>query len=547
MKRKLLKTLALAVMVAGGWSQAWAGDFIEDATTIKVANTETSATSGDKKTLTFTANGNDAAIEFTFTGKTVTPGEIFGVVESNCSSNDTKCRFRNLTLGGTALEDKAAGNTTKITLDNGNTLVICSILSNSIGETLGNYYANNVDNTSFALTYARAYVGTTSGSSITVNRIGVYTLGEILTLYPELKTKNWQINHQYRLLNDGSNNANNSQTNNGTDNGWIETKNNASAITTLAGCKLFVKAVDPANIPDNYKYFYFRFLQPTEATTEDIFTDVKDDVTLMLSFGVSGSNPHVMAKLPTMHKKIIDFDRNMFNYTFVDGIAPSAITKVDVKGSQTTNYATFSRKLKAGFNSCAMPFKKIASASDVPVGITFYKVKQLSGDAVQFEKITAPTDNNTFTDGTNWTPVIIKAEKAGVYTFVGRDGIADLSGYKAKTVGGSDNKVFWVGSFVNEVPTGDYASTTNYGITADGTSFAQMGSGVKTTYYRAFLADNRGSSARALALSFGDEATAISSIEAAKADNGYYNLSGQRVEKPTKGLYIVNGKKVIIK
>ena len=29
--------------------------------------------------------------------------------------------------------------------------------------------------------------------------------------------------------------------------------------------------------------------------------------------------------------------------------------------------------------------------------------------------------------------------------------------------------------------------------------------------------------------------------------NGYYNLNGQRVAKPTKGLYIVNGKKVVIK
>jgi len=28
---------------------------------------------------------------------------------------------------------------------------------------------------------------------------------------------------------------------------------------------------------------------------------------------------------------------------------------------------------------------------------------------------------------------------------------------------------------------------------------------------------------------------------------GIYNLSGQRVDNPTKGLYIVNGKKVVMK
>ena len=139
-----------------------------------------------------------------------------------------------------------------------------------------------------------------------------------------------------------------------------------------------------------------------------------------------------------------------------------------------------------------------------------------SDSKVTFTKITEPTANNSFTDGTNWTPVIIKAETAGVYTFVGRDGIADLSGYKAKSVGNSSDQVKFVGSFVNEVPSGDYASTTNYGITTDGTSFAKMGSSVKTTYYRAFIADGRHSSARELSLSFDDEATGISETLSAK-------------------------------
>jgi len=50
-----------------------------------------------------------------------------------------------------------------------------------------------------------------------------------------------------------------------------------------------------------------------------------------------------------------------------------------------------------------------------------------------------------------------------------------------------------------------------------------------------------------LALSFGDT-TGINAVEAKKAENGvYYNLAGQQVAQPTKGLYIVNGKKVIIK
>ena len=45
-----------------------------------------------------------------------------------------------------------------------------------------------------------------------------------------------------------------------------------------------------------------------------------------------------------------------------------------------------------------------------------------------------------------------------------------------------------------------------------------------------------------------DDATAISEVEATKSNtNGFYNLAGQRVAQPTKGLYIVNGRKVVMK
>ncbi len=46
---------------------------------------------------------------------------------------------------------------------------------------------------------------------------------------------------------------------------------------------------------------------------------------------------------------------------------------------------------------------------------------------------------------------------------------------------------------------------------------------------------------------FGGEATAIEAVKSAKNDGEFFNLAGQRVAQPTKGLYIVNGKKVVIK
>ena len=54
--------------------------------------------------------------------------------------------------------------------------------------------------------------------------------------------------------------------------------------------------------------------------------------------------------------------------------------------------------------------------------------------------------------------------------------------------------------------------------------------------------------AHSLEINFDNGTTAIKAVEAKKAENGvFYNLAGQQVAQPQKGLYIVNGKKVVIK
>ena len=66
---------------------------------------------------------------------------------------------------------------------------------------------------------------------------------------------------------------------------------------------------------------------------------------------------------------------------------------------------------------------------------------------------------------------------------------------------------------------------------------------------KAYLNIAVGAGARSLEMSFDDnDVTAIESVtKTQKADGQYFNLAGQRVAQPTKGLYIVNGKKVIMK
>ena len=53
-------------------------------------------------------------------------------------------------------------------------------------------------------------------------------------------------------------------------------------------------------------------------------------------------------------------------------------------------------------------------------------------------------------------------------------------------------------------------------------------------------------------LMFGAEVSSTDGIQTLKVQQGtddgiFYNLQGQRVDNPTKGLYIVNGKKVVMK
>ena len=56
-----------------------------------------------------------------------------------------------------------------------------------------------------------------------------------------------------------------------------------------------------------------------------------------------------------------------------------------------------------------------------------------------------------------------------------------------------------------------------------------------------------GARIRNLSITISDGTTAINAVENEQGESVIYNLRGQRVENPTKGLYIINGKKVLIK
>lgn len=62
---------------------------------------------------------------------------------------------------------------------------------------------------------------------------------------------------------------------------------------------------------------------------------------------------------------------------------------------------------------------------------------------------------------------------------------------------------------------------------------------------KAYLEVSKGTAAKFFCLD--GEATGINSVKTAKADGAYYTLEGVKTTKPVKGLYIHNGKKIVVK
>ena len=75
--------------------------------------------------------------------------------------------------------------------------------------------------------------------------------------------------------------------------------------------------------------------------------------------------------------------------------------------------------------------------------------------------------------------------------------------------------------------------------------FALVENGVVIPAGKAYLEVTKGSAAKFFGLD--GEATGINSVKTAKADGAYYTLEGVKTTKPVKGLYIHNGKKIVVK
>lgn len=160
-------------------------------------------------------------------------------------------------------------------------------------------------------------------------------------------------------------------------------------------------------------------------------------------------------------------------------------------------------------------------------GVTAYKVSAIGADNVTLEEVTkAPAG----------TPLVLQAA-AGNYCLNIVASAAEVTGNQL------------------QISTGNATTDDSYKVYALASKgdpavvgFYQVKAGTKVPAGKCYLSVAKTSAPEFLGFDFNGEATGISQIENGKLRiENVYDLQSRKVAQPTKGLYIVNGRKVVIK
>ena len=187
--------------------------------------------------------------------------------------------------------------------------------------------------------------------------------------------------------------------------------------------------------------------------------------------------------------------------------------------------------------------------------LLFLAVMLLTGCSKDSEVMAQTMTQKLYITIDNKTLSVELVDNAATQTLVTALQEGDIT-YEAHDYGGFEK----VGALGRSLPTSDTQTTTQAGdvILYSGNQIVLFYGSNSWSYTRlgrieystqaeleSFLKAGQGNVTVKLSLSSG--ATAINGIRSISADDGtYYSLNGQRVEHPTKGMFIRNGKKVII-
>lgn len=159
---------------------------------------------------------------------------------------------------------------------------------------------------------------------------------------------------------------------------------------------------------------------------------------------------------------------------------------------------------------------------------TFYEPTAIASGTVTMSSVTKTKAN---------VPYMLKAKgtKVSAEMVEVKKPTGALAGTETRFVG------TYSGTTLSHTDTKQY-----YCFTTDGTFIHVKTDDIHVKPFRAYIALDA-ALGRSLDIDFGDGTTGIKNLKVGVEDNVYYDLQGRRVLYPKKGIYILNGKKVIIK
>lgn len=205
------------------------------------------------------------------------------------------------------------------------------------------------------------------------------------------------------------------------------------------------------------------------------------------------------------------------NVTFTyGGSSTIGITKITVYYAGPTISVTMN-------NEGYMTYCNVGAALSF-TGVKAYKVSSVAEDHVNLIEVTEAPAN---------TPVILEANPGN---------------YNLTVIASATS----VGTNKLRVSDGTAKNTDQYDVYAlankdKGVGFYKLGNDVTVPAGKCYISVSKASPSTREFLSIGDDATGIKAVEGVTERGVVYDLQGCRVAQPTRGLYIENGKKVIIK
>ena len=172
------------------------------------------------------------------------------------------------------------------------------------------------------------------------------------------------------------------------------------------------------------------------------------------------------------------------------------------------------------------------NTSDVTNG-KFYELASYSENTLHFNEVSGTT--------TAYKPYLFVTSAAGVVLS------GDITAYSSQELTTTVSGASMIGTIGSQTLVS--GTNTYYGYRASDGVFVQIGSttGAHIGAYRAYIQIPGSVGVKAFNVVL-DDATGIETVSNFKTqDSGVFNLAGQRVSTPTRGLYIVNGKKVAVK